>query len=78
MTTDVSGKRRRAGEEWLHEKVGAYMPGVDEEILETLNAYVLTDRKALHLRATRTFTDASGTERKAVSRDIFCRLFFFF
>ena len=65
LTADAAGKRRRAGEEWLHHKVGAYMPGVDEEIVETLNAYTLTDRKALHLRATRTFTDASGTVRKA-------------
>lgn len=41
------------------------MPGVDEEIVETVNAYVLTERKALHLRATRTFKDPVGTERKA-------------
>eukprot|EP01108_Squamamoeba_japonica_P008289 TRINITY_DN72_c0_g1_i3.p1 TRINITY_DN72_c0_g1~~TRINITY_DN72_c0_g1_i3.p1 ORF type:complete len:343 (+),score=148.14 TRINITY_DN72_c0_g1_i3:171-1199(+) len=65
LMVDASGASRRAGEEWLHQDVGAYMPGVDEEIVETLNAYVLTDRKALHLRASRTFTDAAGTVRKA-------------
>ena len=64
-TQDWNKTPRRAGEEWLYEKLGAYMPGVDEEIVETLNAYVLTDRKALHVRATRTFTDATKTERKA-------------
>jgi major vault protein len=65
LTKDARGAERKAGEEWLWDAVGAYMPGVDEEIVETLNAFVLTDRKALHLRATRTFTDAQGVERKA-------------
>jgi major vault protein len=65
LTRDLQGAERKAGEEWLWDKAGAYMPGVDEEIVETLNAYVLTDRKALHLRATRTFVDTAGVERKA-------------
>lgn len=56
-TADRDGKKRQAGEEWLHRKAGAYLPGVDEEIVETINAVVLTDKKALHLRATRTFED---------------------
>jgi len=30
-----------------------------------LNAHILTERKALHLRATRTYTDINGNERKA-------------
>jgi major vault protein len=64
-TLDRDEKRRRAGEEWLVKLSGAYLPGVDEEILETLNAVVLTDKKALHLRATRTFTDVFGKNRKA-------------
>ena len=64
-TLDFNKTARRAGEEWLYERLGAYMPGVDEEIVETINAYVLTDRKALHVRATRTFTDVTKTERKA-------------
>jgi len=62
---DVDGKKRTTGEEWLIRKVGAYLPQVDEEVVETLNAYVLTDRKALHLRATQTFTDAHKKIRKA-------------
>jgi major vault protein len=38
---------------------------VEEEVVETVNAFVLTDKKALHLRATKTFTDARGKKRRA-------------
>ena len=62
---DRQGNRRRAGEEWLVRDEGAYLPGVDEEIVGMLKAYVLTERKALHLRAKRTFTDILGRQRKA-------------
>jgi len=62
---DSAGTVRKAGEEWLVKQFGAYLPGVDEEVLETLNAIVLTDKKALHLRATKTFTDVFGKVRKA-------------
>jgi len=58
-------KERKAGEEWLVKTTGAYLQGVDEELVETVNAYVLTDKKALHLRATRTFVDCFKKERKA-------------
>jgi len=64
-TVDKENKERKAGEEWLIRSTGAYLPGVDEEILETVNAFVLTDKKALHLRATRTFNDVFKKERKA-------------
>jgi len=64
-TTDRSGKERTAGEEWLVKAAGAYLSGVDEELLETVNAFVLTDKKAIALRAVRTFTDVFGKERKA-------------
>jgi major vault protein len=56
---------RKAGEEWLVRKSGAVLPGVDEEVVETVNSYILTDKKALHLKANRTFTDVFGKERKA-------------
>lgn len=62
---DRQGNRRRAGEEWLVREEGAYLPGVDEEVVGIINAYVLTERKALHLRAKRTFTDVFGRQRKA-------------
>lgn len=61
----VTGVDRKAGEEWLVRKSGAILPGVDEEVVETVNSYILTDKKALHLKASRTFTDVFGKERKA-------------
>jgi len=63
---DALKKERRAGEEWLHKVTGAYLPAVDEEVVDTISAYVLTEKKALHLRATRTFVDVFGKTRKAV------------
>jgi major vault protein len=63
--TDRLGNRRRAGEEWLVREEGAYLPGVDEEVIAIVKAYVLTERKALHLRAKRTFTDIFHRQRKA-------------
>jgi major vault protein len=64
-TVDREGKARTAGEEWLVKTAGAYLAGVDEEIVETVNAFVLTDKKAIALRATRTFVDVFKKERKA-------------
>eukprot|EP01121_Diplochlamys_sp_Union-15-3_P020578 TRINITY_DN804_c1_g2_i1.p1 TRINITY_DN804_c1_g2~~TRINITY_DN804_c1_g2_i1.p1 ORF type:complete len:863 (-),score=241.09 TRINITY_DN804_c1_g2_i1:5-2521(-) len=63
--TDKSGVKRRAGEEWLVREVGAFLPSVEEEVVQTISAYVLTDKKAIHLQATKTFTDVFGKERKA-------------
>jgi len=62
---DKQGKDRKAGEEYLFKQSGAYIPSVDEEVLDTLTAYILTPSRALHLRATRTFTDVFGKNRKA-------------
>eukprot|EP01104_Vermistella_antarctica_P010585 TRINITY_DN2835_c0_g1_i1.p1 TRINITY_DN2835_c0_g1~~TRINITY_DN2835_c0_g1_i1.p1 ORF type:complete len:1000 (+),score=216.38 TRINITY_DN2835_c0_g1_i1:372-3002(+) len=63
--TDPSGTKRKAGEEWLIRTPGSYMAGVDEDIVDTLSAFVLTDSRALHVRATRTYVDTAGHERKA-------------
>lgn len=63
--SDRQGHARRAGEEWMVREEGAYLPAVDEEVVGLINAYVLTERKALHLRARRTFTDIRGREYKA-------------
>ncbi len=63
--TDRQGILRKDGEEWLVRDEGAYLPGVDEEVLGLINAVVLTELKALHLRARRTFTDIRNHERKA-------------
>eukprot|EP01116_Phalansterium_solitarium_P022421 TRINITY_DN73_c0_g2_i1.p1 TRINITY_DN73_c0_g2~~TRINITY_DN73_c0_g2_i1.p1 ORF type:complete len:853 (+),score=396.71 TRINITY_DN73_c0_g2_i1:79-2559(+) len=64
LTLDRAKEERKAGEEWLVRHVGSYLPGVDEEVVEVVNAYVLA-KKALHLRALRTFTDVYGQKRKA-------------
>eukprot|EP01121_Diplochlamys_sp_Union-15-3_P020963 TRINITY_DN8351_c0_g1_i1.p1 TRINITY_DN8351_c0_g1~~TRINITY_DN8351_c0_g1_i1.p1 ORF type:complete len:462 (+),score=89.97 TRINITY_DN8351_c0_g1_i1:67-1386(+) len=56
---------RKAGEEWLVRKEGAYLPDVDEVVVKTVNAYVLTDKKALHLRAIASFEDCFGIQRRA-------------
>ena len=63
-TKDRDGVVRVTGEEWLVEKVGAYLPGVYEEVIEFVSAYVLTEKKALHMRAMRTFEDKFGRSRK--------------
>lgn len=61
---DKSGMKRVTGEEWLEKKIGAYMPGAYEEVVGVVNAYVLTDKKALHMSATRTMKDSQGVTRK--------------
>lgn len=63
-TIDRFGKNRVTGEEWLVEKVGAYLPGVYEEVVDVVNAYVLGEKKALHMQATQTFEDKFGKHRK--------------
>ena len=62
---DVSGITRRAGEEWLYRGIGTYLPAVDEEVVEVVKPYTLTERLALHLRASKTYTDQLGNPRKA-------------
>jgi major vault protein len=61
---DVDGNKRSAGEEWLVNKEGSYIPGVDETVVTLVNAYVLTPKQALHLRALRNFTDKFGNRHK--------------
>jgi major vault protein len=61
----AEGVSRDAGEEWLERKVGAYLPSVNEEVLGVIRATILTDRKALHLRANCSFTDVFGKQRQA-------------
>jgi len=64
-TKDHEGQHRRAGEEWLVRLEGPYLPDVHEEVRETINAYVLTEKKALHLSAITTFQDVFQKLRKA-------------
>lgn len=63
-TIDREGKARVTGEEWIHKKTGAYLPGAYEEVVDIVNAYVLTEKKALHMKSLRTFKDGFGIVRK--------------
>jgi major vault protein len=63
--TDKDNVERQAGEEWLVRTAGAYLPEVDESVVETVRAHVLTDKKALHLKAKKTFVDVFKKTRKA-------------
>eukprot|EP00091_Calanus_sinicus_P023719 TRINITY_DN8173_c0_g1_i2.p1 TRINITY_DN8173_c0_g1~~TRINITY_DN8173_c0_g1_i2.p1 ORF type:complete len:188 (+),score=51.45 TRINITY_DN8173_c0_g1_i2:175-738(+) len=46
-------------------KNGAYLPGVYEEVVESCTATFLTDKVAVHVSATQTFTDKTGKQRKS-------------
>ncbi len=63
--TDCYNKKRAAGEEWLVREQGSYLLNINEVLVEVVSAIILTEKKALHLTATRTFTDAYEKERKA-------------
>ena len=59
------GVERKAGEEWLFRTEGAFLPDVEEIVVSKVSAHVLTETRALHIRATKTFTDVFGKLRKA-------------
>ncbi|XP_041431429.1 major vault protein isoform X2 [Xenopus laevis] len=61
---DREERDRVTGEEWLVKKVGAYLPGVFEEVVDIVDAFVLTDKRALHIRATKTFRGDKGNLRR--------------
>lgn len=41
------------------------MPQVDEELIDFRNPYIITDKMALHLKATKNFVDIYGNQRRA-------------
>lgn len=61
--TDNSGVPRATGEEWLVRDIGAYLPGVFEEVVDVVEAYTLSPKVALHIQANDHFTDQFGKER---------------
>jgi len=65
--TSRDGIKRTCGEEWLVRDAGAFLPSVNEIVVSTLRAQVLTEKRALHLRAVKTFKDVYRVERKAGS-----------
>lgn len=44
--------------------MGAYLPAVFEEVLDLVDAVILTEKTALHLRARRNFRDFRGVSRR--------------
>jgi major vault protein len=64
-TIDCKGVARCAGEEWLVRDTGAYMPSIDEEVVDTVVGIVLTEKRAVHMCAYKTFTDVYNVQRKA-------------
>nr|Q90405.1 RecName: Full=Major vault protein; AltName: Full=MVP100; Short=P100 [Diplobatis ommata]CAA61041.1 MVP100 [Torpedo marmorata] len=63
-TRDRDGRDRVTGEEWMVRRVGAYLPGVYEEVLDVVNAFILTEKRALHLRALQTVKDMRDRVRR--------------
>ncbi|KAM9584229.1 major vault protein isoform 2-T2 [Trichechus inunguis] len=61
---DRDGRERVTGEEWLVRSVGAYLPAVFEEVLDLVDAVILTEKIALHLRARQNFRDFRGVTRR--------------
>lgn len=60
---DRSGTPRVTGEEWIVKKNGAYLPGAYEEVVSIVDAFVLTEKKALHMRAIKSHTDEFNKKR---------------
>ena len=42
---------------------GSYQPGINEKVVETVNANILSETVAVHVRATNSFTDQQGKQR---------------
>ncbi|XP_035826504.1 major vault protein-like [Aplysia californica] len=61
---DRNGQHRVTGEKWLVKTNGAYLPGAYEEVVDTVKAFVLTEKKALHMRCLQSFKDDFGVNRK--------------
>lgn len=62
---DRYGKERKAGEEWIERKAGAYIPGVYEAVVKMQTPIVLNERQALYIRALKSYTDYYGNPHKA-------------
>ena len=63
--TDASGVKRIPGERWLMRKQGQYLIKEEEELVKTVKGVILTEQKALHLKATASYTDVYNIKRNA-------------
>jgi major vault protein len=63
--TDEEGKLRRAGDEWLFEGPGTYIPKIEVQVVEVVRAVIIKPNQALKLRARRQTLDryAQGEAR---------------
>jgi major vault protein len=61
---DHKGVERKAGDQWIIKDKGFYTPMIDEDVVEKLIAYVITEDYALHLKAKLGYTDVYGNVRK--------------
>jgi len=63
---DYLKTERKNGEEWnVQNFVGAYLPDVYEEVVAILEGIILTHKKAIHVKALRTYHDRNNVQRKA-------------
>eukprot|EP01059_Diplonema_ambulator_P034763 TRINITY_DN795_c0_g2_i2.p1 TRINITY_DN795_c0_g2~~TRINITY_DN795_c0_g2_i2.p1 ORF type:complete len:849 (+),score=461.54 TRINITY_DN795_c0_g2_i2:51-2597(+) len=66
--TDRKGKDRLGGEEWLVREEGAFLPAVEEEVVGTVEAKILTEKRAVEVEAITSHVDEFGTKRCAGER----------
>ena len=57
--------KRISGEEWLERDLAPYIPRAEEEIIRTVGAIILSDTRAIRLKAISNYTDCYNIERKA-------------
>ena len=49
LLQDRDNNPRVTGEEWLVKKIGAYLPGAYEEVVDVVDAYVLTEKVLMNV-----------------------------
>ncbi|KAG9342877.1 hypothetical protein JZ751_015093 [Albula glossodonta] len=69
---EEGGERRVAGDEWLFEGPGTYIPRKEVVVLETVKATVIQDNQAIRLRARKEGVDRGGVGRKALHLRALC------
>ncbi|KAL3864069.1 hypothetical protein ACJMK2_005775 [Sinanodonta woodiana] len=62
---DINGEKRVTGEEWLIKEEGAYLAGVNEEVVRVEKKQTLTPETGLILKANQTLVDSEGKDRLA-------------
>jgi major vault protein len=60
---DHNGVKRTAGDQWLFEGPGTYIPTVEAKVVEKIRAEIVGPNQALRLRATKETTDREGKAR---------------